>query len=146
MRVLLDTNVLANSIAGNVVDAKTPPAQIWRRWRTGAFDLLLSSQVQEELQRVLMLPWFAVRLSEMERSLALAELSAFAEVVAVEDFVSGVTSHWQDDLVLSAAVSGHADYLVTGDAEFRQVEDYRGVRIRTPREFMIALDAATKSE
>jgi predicted nucleic acid-binding protein len=75
MRVLLDTNVLANSIAGNVVDAKTPPAQIWRRWRTGAFDLLLSSQVQEELQRVLMLPWFAVRLSEMDRSLALTILS-----------------------------------------------------------------------
>jgi predicted nucleic acid-binding protein len=141
MRVLLDTNVLANCIAGNVVDAKTPPAQIWRRWRTGEFELLLSRQVQEELQSVFTLPWFAVRLNETDRSLALAELAAFSEYVEIEGFVSGVTSHWQDDLVISAAVSGHADYLVTGDSTFRRVGEYRGVKIRTPAEFLIELDA-----
>ena len=57
--------------------------------------------------------------------------------------VSGVASHWQDDLILAAAVSGNADYLVTGDAEFRRVGEYQGVKLRTPAEFLREFDALT---
>jgi putative PIN family toxin of toxin-antitoxin system len=140
MRVLLDTNVLANGIAGRVIDAKSPPARIWQCWRAGEFDVLLSPQVREELQRVLILPWFASRLSDSDRSLALAELGAFSEIVEIDVFVSGVTSHWQDDLVLAAAASGGADFLVTGDVKFRRTGEYHGVKIRTPAEFLQELD------
>lgn len=143
MRVLLDTNVLANGIAGSVVDTETRPARIWQRWRAGEFDLLLSREVREELQRVLILPWFSARLSDSDRSLALDELAAFAENVEIDVFVSGVTSHWQDDLVLAAAVSGSADFLVTGDVKFRRVGEYRGVKIRTPAEFLEEPDGQT---
>ena len=141
MRVLLDTNVLANSITGSLLDAPTPPARIWRLWKAGRFELLLSIKVWEELQRVLVLPWFAAQLSDSDRAFAIAELSAFAETVEAAAEISGVAGHWQDDLVLSAAVSGNADYLVTGDAGFRRVDEYQGVKFRTPAEFLRELEA-----
>ena len=69
-----------------------------------------------------------------------------AILVDVTHEVHGVTSHWQDDLVLAAAVSGDADFLVTRDKEFRRVGKYRGVKIRTPAEFLTELGAAAGSE
>jgi predicted nucleic acid-binding protein len=141
MRVVLDTNVLAGGIAGAHIDHPTAPAQVWLRWKAGAFDLIISSHIEEELRRVLDLPWFSVRLSNANRRLAIAELAAFAERVYETAFVSGIASHWQDDLVLAAAVSGNADYLVTGDAKFRRVDEYEGVKLRTPAEFLAELDA-----
>jgi putative PIN family toxin of toxin-antitoxin system len=143
MRVLLDTNVLANGITGSLLDNPTPPGRIWRLWKDGRFELLLSRQLREELQRVLVLPWFAAQLSATDRAVATADLSAFSETVEIVVEVSGVASHWQDDLILAAAVSGNADYLVTGDAEFRRVGEYQGVKLRTPAEFLREFDALT---
>lgn len=100
-----------------------------------------SAHILEELKRVLVLPWFAARLNDSERKLALAELDAFSELIEITAFVAGVTGHWQDDLVLAAAVSGDTDYLVTRDKEFRRVDEYEGVKIRTPAEFLADLEA-----
>lgn len=44
--------------------------------------------------------------------------------------------HAEDDPILATAVSGHAEYLVTGDRSLRRrVPAYRGVRLVTAREF-----------
>lgn len=145
-RVVLDTNVLAAGIVGTHLDWQTPPTRIQIAWLAKQFDLLISDHVLEELRRALGRPWFIARIDQLTCDRAIEQLLRSAIMIEATAVVIGIAGHAADDLVLSAAVSGHADYLVTGDAEFRQVEDYRGVRIRTPREFMIALDAATKSE
>jgi predicted nucleic acid-binding protein len=141
MRVLLDTNSLAAGIVGANLDWQTPPAQIWRRWQQANFDLLISEQVMAELNTTLGLPWFADRIDPSARELAIEQLHANAEMAKPTTQITGIASHWQDDLVLSAAVSGNADYLVTGDANFRRVDEYQGVKIRTPAEFLRELDA-----
>lgn len=144
MRVLLDTNVLAAGIVGNRLNWTTPPTQIWRRWQAKQFALLISAHVMKELNKTLDLPWFAARIALLDRELAMREILAFAEVIELATMVSGVASHPADDLVLSAAVSGNADYLVTGDAKFLQVGEYRGVKLRTPTEFLRELDAPAR--
>ena len=109
-------------------------------WKS-EFDLLISEQVMSELSTTLDLPWFAARVDPSNRnwpSCRLHDRSGNGRCLQRKS--SGVASHWQDDLVLSAAVSGNADYLVTGDAEFRRVDEYQGVKIRTPAEFLIELD------
>ncbi|MCA9858153.1 MAG: putative toxin-antitoxin system toxin component, PIN family [Thermomicrobiales bacterium] len=136
MRVLLDTNALAASIVGANLGWTTPPAQIWRRWQQKQFTLLISEHVMAELNTTLERPWFLARLDPPARDLAIRDLGAIAEVVELVVRTTGVTSHMEDDLVLSAAVSGNADYLVTGDAEFRRVGEYQGVKLRTPAEFL----------
>ena len=54
-------------------------------------------------------------------------------VITVE--VSGVATHPEDDLVLAAAVSAGADYLVTGDKQLLKLGRYQGATILSPRDF-----------
>ncbi len=145
MRVLLDTNALAASIVGSSLGWQTPPAQLWRRWQQGQFDLLTSEHVMSELNTTFELPWFMARIDPPTRKLAIRRLHAIAEMVTLTTQITGVARHWQDDLVLSAAISGNADYLVTGDAKFRRVDEFRGVRIRTPAEFLSELESTLVS-
>ncbi len=52
----------------------------------------------------------------------------------------GVAEDLEDDLVLATIVAGRADFLVTGDRLLREIGEYGGVRIVTPREFLDLLD------
>lgn len=62
-------------------------------------------------------------------------------MLKVTEFVSGVATHPEDDLVLATAVSGKADYLVTGDKPLRKtVPKYQGVKLVTPVEFLKVLE------
>jgi putative PIN family toxin of toxin-antitoxin system len=141
MRVLLDTNVLAATLTSEVRASTTPPATIWQLWKEKKFILLVSIQVLEELEHTLAEPWFSARIDPEARKVLQHDLLESSELVEISTHVSGVASHASDDEVLSAAVSGNADYLVTGDAEFLRVREYQGVKLRTPAEFLRELDA-----
>lgn len=143
MRVLLDTNVLSVCIVSAIRPASTAPTRIWQRWLDKHFELLFSQHILNELERTFADPWFVTHLPADARSHQIARLLQTATQVQVTSVVSQVASHPADDLVLAAAVSGNADYLVTGDAKFRRVDEYEGVKLRTPAEFLTELD--TKS-
>lgn len=146
MRVLLDTNVLATGLAEHELGWSRPPDLIWHRWQAKEFDLLVSAHLLGELERTLRTTWFQKRLASDTFLRLPSDLRRQAIFVEVTHEVRGVASHWQDDLILAAAVSGNADYLVTGDAEFRQVGEYRGVKLRTPVEFLRELGSMPESE
>ena len=54
--------------------------------------------------------------------------------------VSGIATHPEDDFIIATALSGNADFLVTGDRQLRQLDNVNGVGIVTPREFVTILD------
>lgn len=68
------------------------------------------------------------------------QLRRKAEIVPVTTEISGVASHAEDDLVIAAAVSARAPYLVTGDAGLLAVGTHRGVSLVTARFFRTMLD------
>ena len=140
MRVLLDTNVLAGGMTGEIRGSIRPPSQLWRRWRAKQFDLIVSAHLLDELERTLSTAWFRERTTPDAIAVLLRDVRDNAIFVEPIDEVRGIASHWQDDLVLAAAVSGKADYLVTGDAKFRRVGEYLGVKLCTPAEFLNELD------
>jgi putative PIN family toxin of toxin-antitoxin system len=146
VRVLLDTNVLAVGMAGHALGWKSHSALIWHRLQAKEFDILVSIGLLTELEQTWSSTWVRDHLSPERMSRLSALLLSQAILVEVTHEVHGVASHWQDDLVLAAAVSGSADFLVTRDKEFRRVGEYRGVKIRTPAEFLIELDATVDSE
>ena len=94
-----------------------------------------------ELETVLSRPNFAKYLSPEDKELALLTLRIDAEVVGPRPCCDRRCGHQEDDLVFSAAVSGNADYLVTGDAEFLRVGEYQGVKLATPAEFLQVLES-----
>ena len=67
-----------------------------------------------------------------------------AEEVAITESV-GACRDPKDDKFLELAVSGRADYLVTGDLDLLVLDPFRGVRILTPADFLAAVGATGKA-
>lgn len=114
-------------------------AEIVDRWRTGAFRLVVSQHILDEVGRAWTKPYWQTRfdLNQAERALAL--LRRRAEVIPITAQVTGVATHPEDDLVLATAVSASADYLATGDKQLQQIGRYEGVKILSPRAFLTIL-------
>jgi len=141
VRALLDTNALASGLVGLAQQSKTASPLVMEHWNQRAFELLTSAFVLGELEQVLQRPYFARLMSPIDRKRALETLRTDAVIVVPTTVVIGVAKHQEDDQVLAAAVSGGADFLVTGDAGFLRVREYAGVHLRTPAEFLRELDA-----
>jgi predicted nucleic acid-binding protein len=70
----------------------------------------------------------------------ISRLNDLATRTPVTVVVAGIATHPEDDLVLAAAVSAGADYLVTGDKQLLRIGRYEGVTIVSPRDFLTLLD------
>lgn len=81
-------------------------------------------------------PYFLARVEPDVHVATLAALRDDATRVAVTAIVAGVATHPEDDLVLAAAVSTAADYLVTGDRQLQRLGSYQGVTILSPSDFL----------
>jgi putative PIN family toxin of toxin-antitoxin system len=132
---VLDTNVLVSGLVGQRRRPASPPAAIVAAWRSGEFELITSSDIISEVERTLQKPYFSQRITTEQRQRLLTLLRRRSRIVRLTEHVSGVASHPADDLVLSAAVSGGSDYLVTGDGPLQDLGSIQDVRIVSPRDF-----------
>lgn len=133
MRVVLDTNVIisATLIRGGNED------QIIRAWQRGAFELVLSPQILEEIGRAL----FYEKLRKF-RWMTEEEIAELLQALAQGSaLVSGrvkvkASRDPDDDKFLAAAVEAEAGFVVTGDRDLLDLKSYRGVRIVRPAQFL----------
>lgn len=134
MRVILDTNVLL----GALISPHGPPDTIYRAWRAAKFDLVTSTAQLDELRRVSRYPKLKTILpahrigtmvNNMQRAVVLGVLPPLPEGVDVSDP--------NDAFLLAMALTGEADYLVTGDgrAGLLQLGNLGRTRIVTPTVF-----------
>jgi putative PIN family toxin of toxin-antitoxin system len=142
---VLDTNVLASGVAGSLLPESIPGGLVCA-WRAGAFSLVVSEHILSELTRTLATPYFRTRLSLGQVARAQRLLRRRATIVSLTAQVTGVATHPEDDLVLATAVSGKAQYLVTGDRKLQELGSYEGVRIVSPRAFLDILQAVRNEE
>ena len=139
VRAVLDTNVLISGLAR--LDAwASVPGDILRRWLDDEFELIVSPDILAELDRTWSKPYFRSHRSLPHVVGAEGAVRALAKVVLPSTTVSGVAPHPEDDLVLAAAVSAEADYLVTGDKRFQALGSYAGVTLLSPRAFLDILE------
>ncbi len=133
IRATDDTNVLASGF----IRPGPPPGQILQAWRSGAFTLVLSEHILEELERTFEEPYFRRQLNLTQRAENPALLRAEAFIAPISVSVSGAATHPEEDMVLATALSGTAAFLVTGDVRFRtHVPRLLGVRLMSPTEFL----------
>ena len=130
--VVLDTNVLASGFT----NAAGPAGQVLVAWLHGQFDLIISEHILTELSRTFHKPYFYHRLGQQRIANNLALLRSAARLVPLTVAVQGVASHPEDDVVVATALSGQADYLITGDHHLQAVGSYQGVTILSPRAFL----------
>ncbi len=136
MRGVLDSNVVisATLIQGGNED------RILRAWRQGAFELVLSPHILDEMGRALFYERLRARrwMSETEVISLLQALAQEGVVVSGERHVRASRDP-EDDKFLAAAVEGRAQYVVTGDRDLLELETYRGIEIVTPGAFLAIL-------
>jgi putative PIN family toxin of toxin-antitoxin system len=141
IRAVLDTNVLASGFASD----RGTPGQLLLAWTYGGFELIVSTHILTELTRTFAAPYFRERLSSQQIAANLALLRDEATSAPIITQVHGIATHPEDDLVLATAVSGQAEYLVTGDRQLLHLGTYQGVAILSPRAFWEILQAQQAS-
>jgi uncharacterized protein len=136
---VLDTNTIVSAtivpigISGQILDAA----------RAGQFDLITSAPIVAEAVRNLAHPRIRGKyyLTEADIARVATYLQHHTGFTSITRDVRGVATHPEDDLILATAVSGNADYLVTGDSKLQALRNYAGVQIVSPRTFLEILRA-----
>ena len=127
-RVVLDTNAVVSGLLGGTA------AEVIRRWRAGSFDLILSEEIMTEYMDVLNRPRFSLPTWVVEE--LLGYIRARAAWVEPRGEIETVGRDPSDDKFLEAAVTGQADWLVSGDNDLLDMEEYQGIAIVPPHKFL----------
>ncbi|MES2393611.1 MAG: putative toxin-antitoxin system toxin component, PIN family [Acidobacteriota bacterium] len=130
LRFVADTNVLISRL----VFRNSVPAQAIRR-ATSAGDLLVSLETLEELESVLFRHKFDAYVTRGER------LDFFRQLRFTANFIESVTPisacrDPRDDKFLALAVTGQAEFILSGDNDLLTLHPFRGIDILNPRQYL----------
>jgi putative PIN family toxin of toxin-antitoxin system len=128
MRIVLDTNVFISSFFGG------NPRSIIDMWKDGRLTLCLSKKIIDEYVEVLA----RLGLSDSPELVELLKLFAtgFHIVFTTRTPEIHVVTDPDDDKFIACALALKAGYVVTGDKALVDVQQYQGIKIVTPREFL----------
>ena len=129
MRVCLDTNVLLSGIFWKGV-----PGKIVDLWVEGRFELLVSASILEEYKRILRR--LGAKLGPEVAERWITKIVEKSSVVATSLQRKRWSRDPHDDQFIHCALSGRAEYLVTGDRDLLELKGPVPVRIVSPKEFL----------
>lgn len=128
--VVADTNIYVSAF-----NFGGQPSRILELAQEGAIELAVSQPILDEIERVLSGKKFGWRkdqvkdtLSNIQEFTGLVRPEKFSAVVIVEDP--------SDDRILECALEAKADAIVSGDHHLLDLEDFQGIPIVEPAEFL----------
>ena len=138
MVIVLDTNVIVSGL----LSPRGPPAEIINHWETDRFEVVTSSPLLNELERVLHYPRVQRYLKPSPDEVA-AFVNRFSRVTTVVEpqlTLEVVKEDPDDNRVLESAADGRASYIVSGDEHLLDLKKYNEIVILKPAEFLTFLD------
>ncbi len=134
-RVVLDTNVL---VSGTIVQHGAP-ARILVAARMKRISLIVSSHLFAEYLTVMRRPHIAKRYPHFQEELGIVRRFIQANAISVNPFYIErvIADDPKDDAILACAVAGKARYIVSGDEHLLNLGKYRGIKILSPRDFVM---------
>ena len=128
MRVVLDTNVLISALISPSGSAHL----VYKAWQSGDFRLVSCEEQIAEMRRVTRRPAIRDWIKPAEAGRLINQIRHLAIMIDPVPQVSASPDP-------ADAVSGHADYLVTGDkSDLLTLERFKRTRIVTIRRFLLA--------
>lgn len=127
-KVVVDTNLF---VSAHLIPSGNP-AKIIDDWIDDRYTLILSKPIIEEIIEVLQRK--GVSIERIERLLTL--ISQQAIMITAKEELSIIKDDPDDNKFLECAVSGKADYIVSGDKHLINLREYEGIKILTPKEFL----------
>jgi uncharacterized protein len=132
MRVVLDTNVL---VSAALKQRSTPGMAVLAVERHHV--LLKSHATEEQLFGVVARPYFA-SLINPDTQAWLTKLMADAEPVTITERIVACRDP-TDDKFLELAINGHADLIISGDADLLALSPFRHIPIVPPADFVASI-------
>ena len=126
-------------IAG-LISADGAPRDLLYRWLAGEFELVVSSGLLDELERVLLRPKFRSYVTEAEARSFVAIVRRLARAFPDPVVQPGLTPDPHDDYLVALARTTRAHVLVSGDRHLLDLAEPEPP-VLTPREFVADLDA-----
>ena len=139
IRAVIDTNVVLSAILWG-----GKPAQILYKANEGQIQLISSNELLAELLDVFARPKFLSRLQLIGNTPEglVAGYQTLIELVEAATIPSRIAEDPDDDAVLACAVSGKANYIVSGDDDLLRVVMYEQIPIVTVSQFLDHLNTA----
>lgn len=126
MRVVLDTNVIIAAFA-----ARGLCSEIFQVCVEGQ-DIILSKNILSEVEKNL---YGKIHLSRNIVQDIIRYLEGVSEIVKPLPLDKHVCRDKEDDMVIGTALSGNADFIITGDQDLLVLKKYKTIEIITPRAF-----------
>jgi putative PIN family toxin of toxin-antitoxin system len=129
LRVVLDTNVYVSAF--NFPEGTL--REIWQHARRGAFELLISPAIVNELGRILRerFMW-----NERDIRVRIIELSRIGEIVMPKAIPTAIEDDPADNQILACAIEGRANVIVSGDQHLHRLKEYQGIAIVRSADFL----------
>ncbi len=122
-----------NVLVSAALKQNSTPAAAARAVERGGV-LLKSLATERQLLEVVARPYFIPLIGDESRTW-LRKLMFAAEVVPITEWIVACRDP-TDDKFLELAVGGHADFVVSGDADLLALNPFRGIPIITPAAFV----------
>lgn len=126
MRVVLDSNVIVAAFA-----ARGLCSEVFEVCLAG-HSIVISEHILSEVKRNLTRK---LRIPESLVKEIMAYLKDEAESVKPLDLADSPCRDKDDNIIIGTALSGNAEFIITGDADLLVLKRYKGIYIVTPREF-----------
>lgn len=130
MKVVLDTNALIPGIFFSGL-----PGKILQAWRCGKIQIAVSIEIPEEY--LIVAERLTARHVGVEYQGILGVIVENAELVQASSLKEPLCEDSPDDKFLACALAARARITVRGDKALLEASGYRGVKVVTPKEFVL---------
>lgn len=138
IRAVLDANVYVSA----AVRPDGPPGQIIDRFLRGAFEIVTSQAIVDEVLRALSYPKVRKYIRPgLDAALWFEDIVVLSQLVAGDRQVAVASKDPDDDKYIAAAIEGRAGFIVAGDSDLLDLKEYEDVRIISPRVFVDLLES-----
>lgn len=139
IRAVLDTNTIVSAIINT---DKSVSQEIYQNSKDKHFLLIISTSILAEVEDVI----HRARIMRFHKYSAQQLQRIVKELTNISYIVSGkieieVIRDPDDNKIISAALEGKADYIVSRDRDLFDLNEYLGIKIITPERFMGILRA-----
>ena len=137
IQIVLDTNVIISAI----VNPDRSPGKILELVFDQEVSLCLSPPMIAEIRRVLRYPKIVNLIKQKGRTVELEEeqidkIVEIARVTTGQVTIKPIATDPDDDMFLECAIEANADYIISGDKHLKDLGNFQGVPILTPRAFL----------
>ena len=133
LRLVIDTNILISGL----MSVNSLPQQVFD-YATSQAILLMSDEVQSEIENVISRPKLQKYITLERRTKFLSELSQQVERVTINQQIRACRDP-KDDKFLDLAVCGEANYIITGDTDLLDLHPFQNISIIKAANFLTAV-------